>query len=326
MRRREFMGLLGGGAGVLFWPVPALTQQSDKLRIIGNLASNSAALTPWMPAFVERLRELGWVEGRTVAIEHRYSEGQPEREAEIAAEFVQRKADVIFAFGGAVPTIRRLTASIPIVFITGADPVSGGLVASLSHPGGNVTGLSVQATDFAGKRIELLREIFPGLRRLEIMFSANDSHGALEEAAAQTAARRMGLEVMSYGIRRAEDITSFFHDPHSSGSALYVTENSIVLANRSQIIALALSARLPTTFTSAAAAKVGGLMSYGPDYPTMFRRAADLVDKILRGANPGDIPVEQPTKFDLVINLKTAKALDLTIPDKLLALADDVIE
>jgi putative tryptophan/tyrosine transport system substrate-binding protein len=327
MRRREFVCLLGGGACGFFWPVPARTQQSGKLRIIGHLGSDPSALVPWMPALIERLRELGWVEGRTVAIEHRYSEGQAERAAEIAAEFVQKKVDVIFTYGSAVPTVEKLTTTIPIVFITAMDPVGGGLVASLSRPGGNVTGLSLQTTDLVGKRLELLREIVPSLRRLGIMFTADSSQAVFEEAAVQVAARRLGLEVMSRGVRRAEDVASVFHDLHSlADDALYLAESSVVLTNRSQIVALALDARLPTTFNFAASVRAGGLMSYGANIQVLFRRTADLVDKILRGANPGDIPVEQPTKFDLVINLKTAKALGLAVHDKMLALADEVIE
>jgi putative tryptophan/tyrosine transport system substrate-binding protein len=316
MRRREIICLLGGGACGFFWPVLARTQQSSKLRIIGHLGSDPSVLTPWMPGLVERSHELGWVEGRTVAIEHRYSEGQPERAAEIAAEFVRKKVDVIFTYGSAVPIVEKLTTTIPIVFITAIDPVAGGLVASLSRPGGNVTGSSLQTSDLVGKQLELLREIVSSLRRLEIMFSADNSEAAFEEAAVQVAARKLGLEVMSHRVRRAEDIASVFHDLHSSADALYLAEGSVILANRSQIIALALDARLPTTFSFATSIRAGGLMSYGANIQVLFGRTADLVDKILRGANPGDIPVEQPTKFELAINLKTAKRSGSPFPTK----------
>jgi len=255
---------------------------------------------------------------------YRFSEGRPERVAEVAAEFVQRKVDVILTYGSAVAAFKRATTTIPIVFAAAFDPISSGLVASLSRPGGNVTGMSLQATDIAGKRLELLREIVPRLRRLTIMFDPDNPQAVLERGAVQAAAGKLGLEVAPYEIRRVEDIAPVFEP--SKADAVYVVETSLVVANRAQITAFALSARLPTTFNFGASAKAGALMSYGPNMPALFRRTADLIDKILRGANPGEIPVEQPTKFDLVINLSTAKALGLAVPDRLLAIADEVIE
>jgi putative tryptophan/tyrosine transport system substrate-binding protein len=318
MRRRD---LLSGAASSFVWLVPARAHQSNKLKVIGNLATEPSAST----AFFDRLRELGWVEGRTVVIERRYSEGRPERVAEAAAELVQKKVDVVYTFGSAVPKLAELTTTIPIVFVA-IDPVGAGIVAGLSHPGGNITGLSLQSTDLVGKRLELLREIVPGFRRLQIMFEPDNREVSLEKAAVELAARKLGLDVLPRGIRRAEDIGPVFDTAHPSGDALYLIEGPVVFVNRAQIAALALTARLPTIFNIAAATKVGGLMSYGPSLPALQRRAADLVDKILRGAHPGEIPVEQPTKFDLVINLKTAKALGLTVPEEMLALADEVVE
>jgi putative tryptophan/tyrosine transport system substrate-binding protein len=324
MRRREFITLLGGAAAA--WPFAARAQQAGKVPTIGYLGDNAPNWSPWTARFVERLRELGWSDGQTIAIEYRWSEGRPERVAEIAAEFVRRNVSVIVTYGGAVAGLRRATAGIPIVFAIAVDPVGGGIVASLSHPGGNVTGLSVEQSDIAGKRLELLREIVPGLRRLAIMFDAGYPAAVREVDETQAAARTLGLDVVPHGIRRAEDIVPAFEALRAQADALYVAVDAIVNANREQIAKSALSARLPTTFNESGCVQAGGLMSYGPNFSDLFRRAAEIVDKILRGTKPGDIPVEQPTKFELVINLKTAKALGISVPQSLLARADEVIE
>ena len=322
--RRKFIAALGGAA--FAWPLAAGAQQPNKLPTIGVLFGDASGWSAWTAAFAERLSQLGWVEGRTVAIEYRWSKGRPERVAEFAAEFVQQKVDVIVTYGGAVATVKQATAVIPIVFAIAGDPVGSGFVKSLAHPGGNVTGMSLQQTDIASKRIELLREVIPTLRRLAIMFNADYPASVREMGEVQAAARTLGLEVAPHEIRRAEDIAPVFEALKSQADALYVVEDTLVFANRTPIITLALSARLPTIFPSRDNVKAGGLMSYGANYPALFRRAADIVDKILRGTKPGDIPVEQPTKFDLVVNLKTAKALGLTVPTALLATADEVIE
>ena len=281
----------------------------------------------WVAAFVQRLRELGWIEGRTVAIEYRWAEGRSERFAEIAAEFVRLKVDVIVTAGtAAVVAAKQATSVIPIVFAAAGDPVGTGLVASLARPGGNVTGLSIQATDLAGKRLELLREVVPGLRRLAIMANVGNPAAVLEMGEVQAAARTLGLEVVTLEIRRAEDIAPAFEALKGRADALYVVGDPLVNTNRVRINTLALAARLPTMYGSREYVEAGGLMSYGANFPDLFRRAADYVDKILRGAKPADIPVEQPTKFDLVINLTTAKALGLDVPPTLLARADEVIE
>jgi putative ABC transport system substrate-binding protein len=325
MRRRDVLSLLGGAAAA--WPLSTRAQQPAKLPTIGFLGADTpSGWSHWVAAFVQRLRELGWIEGRTVAIEFRWAEGRPERYAEIAAEFVQLKVDVIVTVGGAVLAAKRATSVIPIVFAAAADPLGSSMVASLARPGGNVTGLSIQATDIAGKRVELLREVVPGLRRLAIIADVGYPAAVLEMGEVQAAAGTLGLEVAALEIRRADDIASAFEALKGHAEALYIPANPLVNTNRIRINTLALGARLPTMHGFRELAEAGGLMSYGPNFPDLFRHAADYVDKILRGAKPGDIPVEQPTKFDLVINLTTAKALGLSVSETLLARADEVIE
>ena len=324
MRRREFIALLGGATAA--WPLTARSQQAGKLRTIGYLASDPSVFSPWTSAFLGRLGELGWVEGRTVAIEYRFSEGHAERVTEVAAEFVQKKVDVILTSGSAVPVIKKATTIIPVVFALANNPVGGGLVASLARPGGNVTGLSSQSTDIVGKRLELLHEVAPGLRRVAVMFNAGYPDAVLEMAEVQAAARILAIEVAPLEIRRAEDIPPAVAALKTQADAVYVVADALTAANAPSIVTITLTARLPTFFQNRTFVQAGGLMSYGPNFPHMFRRTADLVDKILRGAKPGDIPVEQPTKFEFVINLKTAKALGLSVSQTLLATADEVIE
>jgi putative tryptophan/tyrosine transport system substrate-binding protein len=325
MRRREFITLLSGSAA---WPLAARAQQPAKLWTIGFLGSGTPAVqSQWVAAFLQRLRELGWIEGRNLTIEYRWAEGSSDRAAELAAEFVRLRVDVIVTY--ATPMVlatRQATSLIPIVFAIAADPLGTGLVASLARPGGNVTGLSVQNTDLAGKRIELLREVVPRLRRLAVMANVGNSGSVLEMGEVQTAARMIGLDVATLEIRRAEDIAAVFEEFRDHVEALYVCIDTVLFSNRIRINALALSARLPTIVSNREFVAAGGLMTYGPNYLDLFRRAGDYVDKILHGAKPAEIPVEQPTRFDFIINLTTAKALGLQIPDRLLALADKVIE
>ena len=319
------MTLLGGATAA--WPLAARAQQPAKLPTIGFLGGTTPATwSLFVAAFVQRLRELGWIEGRTIAIEYRWAEGRGERFAEIAAEFVRLNVDVIVTVGGAVLAAKQATSLIPIVFAAAADPVGSGLVASLARPGGNVTGLSSQFTDLAGKRLELLREMVPSLRRLAIMANAGYPAAVLEMAEVQATTRTLGLDVVTLELRRAEDIAPAFEALKGRAEALYVCAESLVTTNRVRINTLALAARLPTMHSIREYVEAGGLMSYGPNFLDLWRRTGDLVDKILRGTKPAEIPVEQPTKFDLVINLTTAKALGLTIPDTLLALANEVIE
>jgi putative ABC transport system substrate-binding protein len=324
VRRRQFIVLLGGAAA---YPLTARAQQSGKLPVIGFLfASTAAAERPRRVAFVQRLGELGWVEGRSVVIEYRSAEGVVKRAGEIAAELVQLKVDVIVMAGDAqVLAAKRATEVIPIVAVAG-DPVGNGLVASLARPGGNITGLSGQVADTAGKRVELLHEVVPALRRLAIFGNFANPTVAVELEATQTAARTRGLEPIRAEFQRAEDIPAMLESLNGRADALYVCVDPLMIANRARIITLALGARLPAMHSYRDNLEAGGLISYGPDLPDLYRRAAGLVDKILRGAKPADIPVEQPTKFDLVINLKIAKTLGLEVPPALLTRADEVIE
>ena len=329
MRRREFTALVGGVGLLLAVKVRrARAQQPDKPPIVGFMGSTTAPVAAqWVASFVQRLRELGWLDGRNVAIEYRWAEGRSERFAEIAAEFVRLKVDVILTHN--TPTVlaaKQATSVIPIVFATAGDPVGSGLVATLARPGGNVTGVSSQASDAAGKRLELLREVVPGLRRFAVLANLASSFPALELEEVQAASRTLGLEVFPFDIRRAQDIALAFEALKGHAEALYVVADPLASTNRIRINTLALAARLPTIYVIREFVEAGGLMSYGPNSADLFRRAADYVDKILRGTKPGDIPVEQPTKFDLVINLTTAKALGLTIPESFLLRADEVIE
>jgi len=323
VRRREFITLVGGAAA---WPLAARAQQ-PAMPVIGLMGSGSAAAQSHLTvAFLQRLRELGWTEGRNLRIEYRWGEGRNERFAEIAAEFVRLKVDLILTHN-TPPTLaaKQATSVIPIVFATAGDPVGTGIVASLARPGGNITGLSGQAADTAGKRIELLRDLIPDLRRLAILADVSPLI-VLEMAEVQGAARAFALETATFEIRRAEDIAAAFEALQGRAQALYVPASPIFFVNRISINIFALTARLPTMYTVRESVEIGGLISYGPNWPNMWSRAADVVDKVLRGAKPADIPVEQPTKFDFVVNLTTAKALGLTVPPTLLARADEVIE
>ena len=326
MRRREFITLLGGVAVV--WPLTARAQQAARLPTIGFLGSTTpAAQSQLTAAFVQRLRELGWIEGRTVTIEYRWAEGRSERLAEFAAEFVRLKVDVILTHNTPpVLAAKQATSVIPIVFATAADPVGTGVVASLPRPGGNVTGLSSQTPDLAGKQLELLREVVPGLRRFAILANPDNSYVALEVREIRAATRTLGLEAALFEIRRAEDIALAFEGLKGRADALYILPDPLLFTNRLRINTLALGMRLPTMHMLREYVEPSGLISYGPNWPDQWRRAADYVDKILRGAKPANLPVEQPTRLDLVINLTTAKALGLAIPPTLLARADEVIE
>ena len=325
MRRREFLTLLGGAAAA--WPVAARAQQAGRLPTIGYMGSSTPTSSPaYTAAFVQRLHELGWIDGRTVAIEYRWAGGQIERFAEIAAEFVRLKVDIIFATGLGAAVAKQATSVIPIVFTVSPDPIGSGLVASLAQPGGNVTGMSNQQADLAGKRIELLREVVPSVRRLAILANVANAGTALDMGDAETAAGKLGLQVVTSAIRRANEIAPALEAIEGRADALYVCGDPLQATYRLRINTLALGLRLPTALSSREDAEAAGLMSYGASYPAQFRRGAELVDKILRGTKPADIPVEQPTKFELVINLTTAKALGLKIPERLLALADEVVE
>ena len=323
--RRKFLAAIGGAS--LAWPLAARGQQAGKRPTIGYMAGTAdAQASQYTAALLQRLRELGWVEGRNVAIEYRWTEGRTERAAAIAAEFVRLKVDLILTVGNEDSLVaKQATSTIPIVFTVAGDPVGTGLVASLAHPGGNVTGLSTQLTDLAGKRIGLLHEAVSGLRRLAIMTYVNPL-STLEREEAEAAAKRLGLEVLTLEIRQVQDIALGFDALKGRADALYVTNSGFLAANRLRITTAALVARLPTMFGSRAWLDAGGMMSYGSSFIDRFRRSADVVDKVLRGTKPADIPVEQPTKFDLSVNLVTAKAIGVVIPATLRGRADEVIE
>ena len=326
MKRREFIALLVGAWAA--WPLGARAQESAKLPTIGFLGANTpASQSQWTAAFVQRLRELGWSEGRNIVIAYRWADGRADRSAEIAAEFAQLKVDVIATSGTPMAlAAKRATSTTPIVFATAGDPVGTGLVPSLAHPGGNVTGLSVQQIDLGSKRVELLRELVPDLRRLGVMANVRSPDAVRQLRDVETTVNALGLQFVKCELQRIEDVASVIDGLKGRAEALYVISDPLLFSHRDRVNVLAMSIRLPTIHSFRDHVETGGLMSYGPNYQSMFRRAADFVDKILRGTKPGDIPVEQPTQFELVINLKTAKVLGIEIPPTLLASADEVIE
>lgn len=324
MRRREFIGLLGGA--VTTWSA-AHAQQPAKSPVIGFLVAGSeASHGAWVAAYVQRLSELGWTGDRNVTIEYRWAAGDNQRMMKFVAEFVQRKVDIIVSSSNAVLIARQATSSIPIVFAAFNDPVARGLVNSLSRPGGNVTGLTVQPSDLTSKRIDLLREIIPNLRRLSALANVAASGFEEEVEGIRKAAVALGVEAHIFELRTAADITPALAALKGQTDALYVLSEPLVNANRAQIIEAVTTERIPTVFGFREFVDAGGLMSYGANFPDLFRRAADFTDKILRGAKPADMPVQQPVKFDLIFNLKTARALGLAVPESFLTRADEVIE
>jgi putative tryptophan/tyrosine transport system substrate-binding protein len=324
MRRRNFIAGLGAAAA---WPLTARAQGAGNLRVVGYLGlTTSAAASAQTSAFVERLRDLGWVEGRNIVIEYRQAQARAELAGEFFMGFVLRKVDVIVTSGNEYALLaKRATSVTPIVFIGAGDPIGTGLVESMARPGGNVTGFSTQLTETAAKRVDLLHKILPGLRRLAVM-AAVVPESVLEVDAIRMAAKTLGIEVKIYEIRKTEDISLAFDGMKGQADALYVANSAPLIVNQTRILTLALTARLPTVFSSKAWPVGGGLMSYGVNFVDLNRRSAELVDKILRGTRPADIPVEQASKFELVVNLVTAKALGLTITETFLLLADEVIE
>jgi putative ABC transport system substrate-binding protein len=326
INRRESIALLGGAAAS---PIAARAQQPPKVPTIGFLgAATQLSWTQWTAAFLHRLRELGWVEGSTVHIVYRWAEGSGVRAAEAVAEFARMKVDVIVTTGSVILSSKagQAFSTIPTVFATASDPVGSGLVTSLARPGGNITGLSNQQSEIASKRLELLREVVPGLRRLGIMVNADNSSAILDSSEVARAAGTLGLTAVTAEIRSVGDISPAFERFKAGIQALYVCSDFLTYTLRIGINTFAHVARLPTIYGEREQPEAGGLMSYGPNFPDSFRRAAEFADKILRGAKPADIPVEQPTKFDLVVNLTTAKAIGLTIPESFLLRADEIIE
>jgi putative ABC transport system substrate-binding protein len=323
MRRREFLGLAAIAAG---WSSKAQAQ-SPQIRKVGFLGTASPSVwKEWVAAFEGRLRALGWAEGRTISIRYQWAAGDTTKYREIAEEFVRDKVDVIVTSGAGAFVIREITTVVPIVFTVDIDPLASGLVQSLARPGRNMTGNSLQAADAAGKRIGLAREVIPNLRRLAVMGNVSYPATASELDQVEKACRELGLNTVRREVRRAEDIPQAFENLKGEVDAVYVAVEPLAISRRDEINGRALSLGLPTISGTRDFTAAGGLMAYGPNFPALFARSADLVDKILRGANAGEIPIEQPTKFDLVINLKTANALKLEVPTALLLRADEVIE
>jgi putative tryptophan/tyrosine transport system substrate-binding protein len=326
VKRREFFILLGGAAAA--WPLAARAQQPGKVPTIGFLGANSAAgQREWMAAFVTRLGELGWVEGRTVAIEYRWAEGHFDRAPALVAELLRLKVDIIVTHGTPdVLAAKQATSDIPIVFAVAGDPVGNRLVESLARPGGNVTGLSIQSPELVGKRVELLREMVPELASLGLLMNAANTSTPLEQQELEASCRTLGLRLETMLVRQPEEIVAAIETLRTRAQVLYVPLDPLFNSNSVRLNAAAITARMPTMYSTRDGVQAGGLIAYGPSITANFRRAAELTDKILRGAKPADIPVEQSAKFDLVVNLKTAKALRLDVPASLLARADEVIE
>ncbi len=325
MRRREFITLM---AAATVWPFVAHAQKSGKTPMIGFLGATTPTIwSSFVAAFLQRMRELGWIDGYNLAIEYRWAHGREDLYNELAAELVRLKVDVIVTGGtAAVLAAEQATSVIPIVFATAGDPVGTRLVASLSHPGGNVTGLSNQQTDLGGYRLELLHEVVPTIRHVALLGNVSSPNVVLEMNAVEAAAAKLGLEAIRLEVWKAEDIVPAIESVKGRADALYVCTDPLLTVNQIRISTWAVEQRLPTINAFRQYVDAGALMSYGPNFPDLFRRAADLVDKILHGAKPGDLPVEQPVKFDLVINATTAKALGLAIPEVFLVRATEVID
>jgi putative tryptophan/tyrosine transport system substrate-binding protein len=325
MRRREFIALIGG---VTVWPLTVFAVEPVKQPTIGFLGATTPTIwSSFVAAFLQRLRELGWIDGYNLAIEYRWAEGREDRYDELAADLVRRKVDVIVTGGtSAVIAVKQATSAIPIVFATAGDPVGTGLVASLAHPGGNLTGLSNQQTDLAGYRLELLHEVVPDIKRVALLGNVASPNVILELNAVQQAAPKLGLETIRLDIKKAGEIVPAIESLKGRADALYVSTDPLLTVNQVSINTLAVRQRLPTINAFRQYVEAGALMSYGPNFPDLFRRAGDFVDKILHGAKPGELPVEQPVKFDLIINLTTARALGLTIPESFLVRAQQVIQ
>jgi putative ABC transport system substrate-binding protein len=322
--RRTFIAALGSAAA---WPLVARAQQAGSRYTVGFLSAGSE-ITPLDTAFITALGELGWVEGKNVVFERRYAENRLERLPGLAADLVSLKVDVIAAPGTLAPlAAKQANSTIPIVMLAAGDPLGSGLVASLARPGGNVTGMSLMAPELGGKRLELLKEILPQLARVAVLWNAANPYSELVFKETQSAGRTLGIEVQSLEVRAPDDFDRAFEAASlQRPDALITVEDPLTLNHRQRVADFTATQRLPALYGVKEFAAAGGLMSYGASLIDLSRRAAGYVDKILRGAKPADLPVQQPTKFEFVINLKTAKALGITFPTLLLARSDEVIE
>jgi putative ABC transport system substrate-binding protein len=325
LRRRDFITLLGGAAA---WPLAARAQQAGKVYRIGLFSAGTDTGRKTWPALADGLRELGWIEGKNVLFERRFAENQLDRLPGLAAELVRLDVDLIVTGGTLAPlAAKQATATIPIVMAAAGDPVGSGIVASLARPAGNVTGLSLMSPDLGGKRLELLKEILPGLSRVAILWNAANPYPALVFRETQAAARALRIELQSLEVRGPGDLDSALDAAiRKRVDALITVEDPLTSAHRKHIADFMANNRLPAIYGFREFAEAGGLMTYGANINDLFRRAAGYVDKIFKGAQSADLPVEQPTKFELVINLKTAKALGLAVPLIMQMTADEVIE
>jgi putative ABC transport system substrate-binding protein len=327
MRRRRFITLLGGAAAG--WPIGARAQQVGKTHRIGFLGNSTAALEANLVGpFRDGLRELGYEEGRNIVIEYRWADGNYDRFPALVAELLARRVDVIVTAGTpATLAVKQATTSVPLVMVAVGDPVGTGITPSLARPGGNITGLSSIAPDLEGKRLELLREVVPALSHVALFSNPLNLFHAASLRQARAAAQALQIKLQVLEVRAVKELDAAFAAiVKEQPQALLILADRVFLHDRARMMDFAAKNRLPNINAYRELVEAGGLMSYGPNYGDMHKRAATYVDKILKGANPGDLPVEQPTKFTLIVNLKTAKALGLTIPLTLQASADEVIE
>ena len=327
MRRRDFVALLGGS--VAAWPLAARAQQPTKIPRVGLLSTFSPSETrPWHQALRQGLRDLGWVEGENISIEYRYAEGRLDRLPGLASDLVRFQVDLIFTdTTSPALAVKYATRTIPVVVASASDFVESGLAQSVARPGGNITGLDQIAPELGGKRLELLKEIVPKLSSVVALWNPQNKTSTRNWNELQDPARQLGLLLHSLEVRNADELDKAFEVASGArADALAILPEPVFVANLKRIADFAAKNHLPSTFHLREFADAGGLLAYGPDRSDLFRRAAAYVDKILKGAKPADLPIQLPTKFELVINLKTAKALGLTVPDKLLAAADEVIE
>ena len=327
MRRRAFMTVIGGAVA---WPLAARAQQMGKVPRVGVLSADSPAVSGnLIESFRQGLRDLGYTEGRTIGIEYRWADGRFDQLPNLAAELVGLNVDIILAAGGgqSVLAAKAATATLPIVMTNVGDPVAFGFVASLARPGGNITGVSNQALEVRGKHLELLKDAFPYVARVAVLWNPDNPGSVISRKAFDGPARSLGISLQSVEYRPIDDLEQVFAAMKSErAEALAIINSALVASQRRRIVELAAGGGLPTIGAESQWPKAGGLLSYGVSYVYQYRRAATYVDKILKGANPGELPIEQPTKFELVVNLKAAKAIGLTIPDTLLVRADEVIE
>jgi putative ABC transport system substrate-binding protein len=325
MKRREFIGLVGGAVA---WPAAAGAQQLGKVYRIGVFSAGSPPLTPTFTAFPNALSALGWIEGQNILLENRFADNRLEHLPELAAELVRLKVDIIVTYGTLAPlAAKRATSTIPIVMCDAGDPVASRLVVSLARPGGNVTGLSLMSPDLAPKRVQMLKELLPALSRVAVLWNAANPYPARVFKETVSAAKSLGIEVDSIQVRGSADFDDAFNLlMKRRPDALIAVEDPLIGAHRKQITDYAVKSRLPSMYGLREYADAGGLMSYGPNLVELRRRAAGYVDQIIKGAKPADMPIQQPTKFEMIINLNTAKALGLTVPPSLLARADEMIE